>query len=149
MPRCCALHHCQPAAGPATRLLVVLPLAQAFPPFGHPGAGNYKSRTSNRRRLVRNPRWRHHGIIQDALEGTLSTILGVGHRPPTLSKPHFTLVGRHPGRTPPKPTAFAAECALVRHSVSFLETKANIFGAQLCSRHARRVDSSPPRHCTP
>ena len=32
--------------------------------------------------------------------------------------------------------------------VSFLRTRANIFGAQLCSRHAHRVDSPPPRHST-
>ena len=42
-----------------------------------------------------------------------------------------------------------AECASMWHSVSFLRTKANVFGAQLRSHHAHRVDSPPPRHSTP
>ena len=41
MPQCAtslSLHNYRPAAGPVTRLLVVLPLAQSSLPFEHPGA---------------------------------------------------------------------------------------------------------------
>ena len=58
---------------------------------------------------------------------------------------------RYPAGTPNQPRQihhFTAKCVSVRHSVSFLCTKANTFGAQLRSRHARRVDSPPPRHST-
>ena len=48
-----------------------------------------------------------------------------------------------------KPIALSAECALVRHGVSFFRTTADIFSAQLCSRYAHRVDSPPPPHITP
>ena len=35
-----ALHYYRPVAGPVTRLVVVLPFAQAFLPFVDPGAAN-------------------------------------------------------------------------------------------------------------
>ena len=42
-------------------------------------------------------RWSHRGAIQDALGGTLGTILGAENGPTTLSHPHFVLSGWHSG----------------------------------------------------
>ena len=46
-------------------------------------------------------RWRYCGAIQDALGGTLRTVLGAGNGPPPLPLPHLPLLGRNPGPTPP------------------------------------------------
>ena len=46
-------------------------------------------------------RWSHRGVIQDALGGTLRTVLGAGNGPPTLSHSHFAILGRHSGPAPP------------------------------------------------
>ena len=45
-------------------------------------------------------RWRHRDAIQDALSGTLRTILGAGNGSPPLLLPHFAVLGRYSGPAP-------------------------------------------------
>ena len=46
-------------------------------------------------------RWSHRVAVQDALGGTLRTVLGAENGTPTLSHPHFAFWGRHFGQAPP------------------------------------------------
>ena len=46
-------------------------------------------------------RWRHRGAVQDALGGTLRTIMGAGNRPAPLPISYFALLGQRSGPTPP------------------------------------------------
>ena len=82
-------------------------------------------------------RWSHPGDVQDALEKTLRTIVGV-EVDLQLSRTPLCVIGPALRTSPAKRTDFTAGCALTRHSVSFPGTTANGFWrpAALAS-HAR------------